>query len=98
MDSADDQITPTGTASAPDESAPATTRPGGADSGIKTETASETAQVHLPVLDQTIPRRPITTGHEPHHDLVRRRRLLPCPAGIAPNRPCPFPVFSPDRK
>jgi len=71
MDSADDQITPTGTASAPDESAPATTRPVGADSGIKTETASETAQVDLPVLDQTIPRRPITTGHEPHHDLVR---------------------------
>ena len=71
MDSADDQITPTGTASAPDESAPATTRPVGADSGIKTETAGETAKVDQTVLDQTIPRRPIATGREPHHDLVR---------------------------
>jgi signal peptidase I len=71
MDSADDQITPTGTASAPDDSAPATTNPVGADSGIKTETAGETAKVDQPVLDQTIPRRPIATGHEPHHDLVR---------------------------
>jgi signal peptidase I len=71
MDSADDQIAPTGTASAPDESAPATTKPVGADSGIKTETAGETARVDQPVLDQTVPRRPIATGHEPHHDLVR---------------------------
>jgi signal peptidase I len=71
MDSADDQIAPTGTASAPDESAPATTKPVGADSGVKTETAGETAKVDQPVLDQTIPRRPIATGYEPHHDLVR---------------------------
>ena len=71
MDSADDQIAPTGTASAPDESAPATTKPVGADSGIKTETAGETAKVDQTVLDQTIPRRPIATGREPHHDLVR---------------------------
>jgi signal peptidase I len=71
MDSADDQIAPTGTASAPDESAPATMKPVGADSGIKTETAGETATVDQPVFDQTIPRRPTATGHEPHHDLVR---------------------------
>ena len=71
MDSADDQITPTGTASAPDESAPTTMKAVGAGSGIKTETAGETAKVDQPVLDQTIPRRPIATGHEPHHDLVR---------------------------
>jgi signal peptidase I len=71
MDSADDQIAPTDTASAPDEFAPATTKPVGADSGIKTETAGENAKVDQPVLDQTIPRRPIATGNEPHHDLVR---------------------------
>src|SRR5580693_3209602 len=74
MDSADDQIAPTGTASAPDESAPATTKPVGADSGIKTETAGETAKVDQPVLDQTIPRRPIATGHELPHDLVTTLR------------------------
>jgi signal peptidase I len=71
MDSADDQIAPTGTAPAPDESAPAPMKPVGTDSGIKTETAGETATVDHPVFDQTIPRRPIATGHEPHHDLVR---------------------------
>src|ERR1700722_10563534 len=61
MDSSDDQIAPTGTASAPDESTPATAQPVAADSG----------KVAPPVLDQVIPRRPIATGHEPHHDLVR---------------------------
>src|ERR1700723_2954745 len=71
MDSADDQITPTGTASAPDESAPATTRTVGADSGIKTETAAETADIGQPVVDPSTPRRPIATNHDGHHDLVR---------------------------
>jgi signal peptidase I len=71
MDSADDQIAPTGTASAADESVPATAEPVAADSGIKVRTAAETADIGQPVLDPSTPRRPIATNHEGHHDLVR---------------------------
>ncbi len=66
MDSADDQITPTGTASAADESVPAAPEPVGPDPGIKIETAT----VDQPVLGQTAPKRPFATN-ESHHELVR---------------------------
>jgi signal peptidase I len=70
MDSADDQIASTGTASPAGESVPATAEPVGADSGIKDETAVKTGEVKTEEIDQSLPGRPLATGHD-GHDLVR---------------------------
>lgn len=71
MDSADDQIAPTGTASAADESAPATAEPAGSDSGVKVEATVDGAKVDQPILEPATPGRPIATSNDGHHDLVR---------------------------
>lgn len=71
MDSADDQLAPTGTGTAADESIPAAAEPVRADSGTKVETAVETDNVDQPNVGQPVATRPIATSNDGHHDLVR---------------------------